>query len=115
MVKLIKKIKNYTIGLGLAIALGSVPYSYFTSETIQTRITDAQMVKVDARYMIATENRPFQNYDAWYRGKFSSGTLQNKAIKLKGKEVEITKYGWRKPFFSMYENVVAIREIPRGK
>jgi hypothetical protein len=38
------------------------------------------MTKVDGRYMIATEYRPLTNYDAWYRFKFDSGTIQNEAI-----------------------------------
>lgn len=52
---------------------------YFVADTVQTKITDAQMTKVDGRYMIATEFRPFVNYDAGYRFKFDSGTIQNEA------------------------------------
>jgi hypothetical protein len=88
-----------------------VLYSYFVADTITTRITDAQMTKVDGRFMIATEDRPFVNEDVWYRFKFNSGTVQNDAIRLKGKAVRIKKYGWRMPMFSKYENVVKIEEI----
>jgi hypothetical protein len=69
------------------------------------------MTKVDGRFMIATEDRPFVNYDAKYRFKFNSGTIQNEAIRLKGKVVKIRKYGWRLPLFSSYENVVKIDEV----
>jgi hypothetical protein len=31
-------------------------------------------------------------------------------VRLKGRAVRITKYGWRIPFFSIYENVVEIEE-----
>lgn len=86
-------------------------YSYFVSDSVRTKITDAQMNKVDGNYMIATEYRPFRNHDARYRFKFDSGTVQNDAIRLKGKEVIIKKYGWRIPIFSEYENVVAIEEV----
>ena len=86
-------------------------YSYFISDTVRTRITDAQMTKVDGRFMIATEYRPFANYDAKYRLKVNSGTIQNEAIRLKGREVMIKKYGWRLPLLSMYENVVSIKEV----
>ena len=86
-------------------------YSYFVSDSVRTKITDAQMNKVDGNYMIATEYRPFRNHDARYRFKFDSGTIQNDAIRLKGKEVIIKKYGWRIPLFSEYENVVAIEEV----
>jgi hypothetical protein len=51
------------------------------------------------------------NEDAKYRFKFDSGTLQNEAIRLKGKVVRIKKYGWRVPILSLYENVVRIEEV----
>lgn len=94
----------------LALIL-TVLYSYFIADTIQTRITDAQMTKVDGRFMIATEDRPYVNEDVWYRFKFDSGTVQNDAIRLKGKVVKIKRYGWRIPVLSQYENVVSIKEV----
>lgn len=103
------KIRAVLIGIGLCFL--TVLYSYFVSDTIMTRITDAQMTKVDGRFMIATEDRPFVNYDAKYRFKFNSGTIQNDAVRLRGKVVKIRKYGWRMPVFSRYENVVKIEEV----
>ena len=96
--------------VGIAVILVLFLYSYYIPDTIRTRITDAQMTKVDGYFMIATEYRPFVNHDAKYRFKFDSGTIQNEAIRLKGREVVIRKYGWRIPLFSMYENVVSIKE-----
>ena len=96
---------------GIAACILLILYSYLVADTVQTRITDAQMTKVDGRYMIATEFRPLVNYDAWYRFKFDSGTIQNEAVRLKGKTVKIKKYGWRIPLFSEYENVVKIEEV----
>lgn len=103
------KVKVVLICVGMIIFIAL--YSYFFPDTIRTRITDAQMAKVDGRFMIATEYRPFVNYDAKYRFKFNSGAVQNEAIRLKGKEVTIRKYGWRIPLFSMYENVVSVKEV----
>jgi len=103
------KIKAILIVIGVFIVI--ILYSYFIPDTIRTRITDAQMTKVDGRFMIATEYRPFVNYDAKYRFKVNSGTIQNEAIRLKGREVRIRKYGWRIPLFSEYENVVSIKEV----
>jgi len=103
-------IKATLLAISAFIAL--ILYSYFIADTVVTRITDAQMTKVDGRFMIATEHRPFVNYDARYRLKFNSGTVQNDAIKLRDKKVTIKKYGWRLPLFSMYENVVKIEEAP---
>ena len=97
--------------LAILACILTVLYSYFVADTIMTRITDAQMNKVDGRFMIATEDRPFVNEDAHYRFKYNSGTIQNDAIRLRGKMGRIKKYGWRIPFFSMYENVVKIEEV----
>ena len=105
------KTKIKAILIGIVICILTALYSYFVSDTIITKITDAQMTKVDGRFMIATEDRPFVNFDAKYRFKFNSGTVQNDAIRLKGKVVKIHKYGWRIPVFSRYENIVEIEEV----
>jgi hypothetical protein len=105
------RMKIMAILIGIVICILLVLYSYFIADTVQTKITDAQMTKVDGRFMIASEYRPFINEDVWYRFKFDSGTVQNDAIRLKGKMVMIKKYGWRIPMFSMYENVLKITEI----
>jgi hypothetical protein len=110
MTEYFKRLKIKAILIGIVACILLVLYSYFVADTIMTRITDAQMAKVDGRFMIATEYRPFVNYDARYRLKFNSGTVQNDAIKFKGKMVKIKKYGWRIPIFSMYENIVKIEE-----
>ena len=102
------KVKAVLVCIAVIVVL--ILYSYFVPDTIRTRITDAQLTKVDGNFMIATEYRPFVNHDARYRFKFDSGTVQNDAIRLRGKVVMIRKYGWRIPLFSMYENVVSIKE-----
>jgi len=99
------------IAAGIIVPTALVAHSYFGKETVRTRIIDAQMVKVDGRYMIATEAEPFENHDAKYRGKWNSGSVQNQAIKLTGQEVELEVYGWRLPFFSAYRNVRTIVQI----
>jgi hypothetical protein len=103
--------KIKVILLGVVFFFLAALFSYFIPDTVQTRITDAQMTKVDGRFMIATEYRPFVNEDAKYRLKFNSGTIQNEAIRLRGKTVRIKKYGWRIALFSWYENVVKITEV----
>ncbi len=111
MADFFKKLKIKVVLWGILICILTVLYSFFVPDTVMTKITDAQMTKVDGRFMIATEDRPFVNYDARYRFKFNSGTIQNEAIKLKGKVVKIRKYGWRLPILSLYENVVKIEEV----
>jgi hypothetical protein len=111
MAEILRQLKSKVIFFGIAVCVLTVLYSYFVADTITTKITDAQMTKVDGRFMVATEDRPFVNFDAKYRFKFDSGTVQNDAIKLKGRTVKIKKYGWRLPIFSMYENIVKIEEV----
>ena len=111
MADFMKRLKIKVILISIAGCILTVLYSYFVADTITTRITDAQMMKVDGKFMIATEDRPFVNYDAKYRFKFNSGTVQNDAIKFRGKLVKIKKYGWRLTLFSRYENVVKIEEV----
>jgi hypothetical protein len=106
-----RKFKVRMVLSGIVMTVLAVLWSYFVPDTVMTRITDAQMTKVDGRFMIATEERPYVNYDARYRFKFNSGTVQNDAIRLKGKFVRIRKYGWRVPVFSQYENIVSIKEV----
>lgn len=106
-----KSFKFKAIMIGIMVCILTVLYSYFIADTITTMITDAQMTKVDGRFMIATDYRPFVNEDVWYRFKFNSGTVQNEAIRLRGKTARIKKYGWRIAVLSQYENVVAIEEI----
>ena len=110
MAEFFKSLKLSVILIVIAACILLVLYSYFVADTVVTRITDAQMTKVDGMFMIPTEYRPFVNHDAKYRLKFNSGTIQNDAIKLRGKMVRIKKYGWRIPIFSRYENVVKIEE-----
>ncbi len=111
MAEFFKKLKVKLILYGIVGLILLVLYSYFVADTVITRITDAQMAKVDGRFMIATEEHPYVNEDAKYRFKFNSGNLQNEAIRLKGKTVRIRKYGWRLPLFSMYQNIVSIDEV----
>jgi len=111
MIEFLRSTKFKVIAAAVLVVILVPLYSYFVSHTVVTRITDAQMTMVDGKFMIATEYRPLANYDARYRFKFDSGTIQNEAIRLKGKQVKIWKYGWRIPLFSMYENVVKIEEV----
>jgi len=111
MAEFMKSLKFKAIMAGIIVCILTTLYSYFISDTIMTKITDAQMTKVDGVFMIATEDRPFVNYDAKYRFKFNSGTLQNDAVRLKGKLVKVRKYGWRIAMLSWYENVVKIEEM----
>jgi len=111
MMEFFRSTKFKLILAGILFCILVPLYSYFVSDTVVTRITDAQMAMVEGKFMIATEYKPLVNFDAPYRFKFNSGNIQNEAIRLRGKQVKIWKYGWRIPIFSMYENVVKIEEV----
>ena len=72
--------------LAIVICFILALYSYFIADSVITKITDAQMTKVDGRYMIATEYRPFVNYDAKYRLKFDSELFKTKQLDLRAKK-----------------------------
>jgi len=61
--------------------------------------------------MIATDDRPLVNHDAKYRFKIRFRKYPERCIRMKGKVVMIRKYGWRIPIFSMYENVVSLKQV----
>jgi hypothetical protein len=111
MAEFTKNLKVKAVIAAIALCILTILYSYFIPDTVMTKITDAQMTKVDGRFMIATEERPYVNFDAKYRLKFDSGNIQNDAIRLKGRVVKIKKYGWRIPVLSWYENIVKIEEV----
>jgi hypothetical protein len=117
--KYMSKFKRLAVSATVLLGIGTCTigpcYSYGCADHVRTRITDAQMTKVDGRYMIATEYGAMRNEDALWRFKWNSGDVQNTAIKLKGKEVDIKKYGWRIHIPTRYENVISIDEVPAGK
>jgi hypothetical protein len=79
-----RSFKFKAIVTAIMVCILAVLYSYFVADTIQTRITDAQMTKVDGRFMIATEYRPFVNEDVWYRFKFDSGLGSERCDPVQG-------------------------------
>ena len=90
-------------------------YSYFPTDTATTRINETTVKRYDKKdvYLVFTDAGVFENTDAWYRLKFNSSDIQNEITKLKGKEVEITKYGCRFRPFSWYENIVGVKEVKK--
>lgn len=117
MSDLIKRIKSAAIitavSIGILAAVVAPAQSYFVSDAVETTIVDTQIKRYDGRdkYLVFTDAGVFENTDAWYRGKFASSDIQRDCMKLKGKKARITKYGWRIPMSSSYENIVAVEEV----
>ena len=115
MTNLKEKIVTSLVAGSIGIGALTTMYSYFVPDTVQATIVDTQVKRYynADKYLIFTDNGVFENTDAWYRFKFSSSDMQTEAMQLKGKQVEIEKYGWRNGLFSWYENVVDMKEIKK--
>ena len=113
MSELVKRIRNWTIGIGIVAILASPVYSYYFTDNVRTVINETQVKwsNGEDKYLVFTDSGVFENTDVWYRFKFRSSDLQNKIMKLKGKEVTIEKYGWRFGPLSWYENIVDVEGV----
>ena len=54
--------------------------------------------------------RVFQNTDSLIEWKWNSSDVQ--ARLKEGDRFQIQAYGWRVPFFSMYENITSVKKMP---
>ncbi len=115
MSNLVKTVRNLFIAGVVGISALAIGDSYFIPDSVVTVINDTQTKRYGKHdtYLVFTDDGVFKNTDAWYRLKFSSSDLQGRLMKLKGKKVEISKYGWRMPIFSSYENILEIKEVPQ--
>src|SRR3989344_2221654 len=98
---LIDKVK-LLIGTTIVGGIIVVPFaakSYFHKDSIVTTINETAIKRYgDAdKFLVFTDDEVYQNSDSLFYHKFRSANIQNKIMKLKGKNVEITKYGWRIP------------------
>lgn|SRR5690625_1156549 len=126
------KIK-WTLGLLVLVAIGAALHYALPSRDIvrivgtevrlkaETRTTSdgSTQIRQNDVYFIKTvqpngKPRVFRNEDnGWYL-KFDSSNLDTKASNLVSTEADprwvvVRHYGWRIPFFSMYQNAVSIR------
>ncbi len=110
---LVKKIRNYTIIGAIGLASLATAYSYFIPDKVTTIINGTEVKRFGDKdkYLIFTDEEVYENTDSLVYFKFKSANLQNKAMKLNGKKVEITKSGWRFGPFSWYENILDVKEV----
>ena len=124
------------MGKGLAIgglvavvaagACGVTTCQHWDRETYKVQVTGTERVNKDdeSKYIVFAkdvntgQDLAFENTDSWLecffgRCKFDASNLQSqiKAAEKDGSTVEIKTYGWRIPFFSMYENVVSVKKV----
>jgi hypothetical protein len=89
------------IGLLAALPL----YVYGTADKASCTIVDKERVVTNetSRYLIFCETEVFENTDSLLRLKFRSSDFYG-ALKI-GEMYELSVYGWRVPFLSMYRNI----------
>jgi Protein of unknown function (DUF1523) len=106
----------------LALALAAVPLSgcdcvgHLDRETYRATVTDKQVKRANTtdKYLVFTKLedgsvRVFENTDSPVELKFNSSDVYAK-IEV-GKKYDIATYGFRLQFFSMYENILDVKEI----
>jgi hypothetical protein len=92
-----------------------------TRNTYDIKVNDkvVDIFGKSSRYLVFTdiintdEQKVFENSDSWLEKKINSSDIQNKLKEEKTYRIET--YGWRIPFFSMYENIVEITPIDNSK
>ena len=79
-------------------------------------VTDKERVMTEdsSKYLVFTEDSDgntyvFENTDSLLRGKFDSSDVQGQ-LKV-GNTYKITVVGYRIPFLSAYQNIIAFEEI----
>lgn len=100
----------------LTLIIVPITRSYFTTKEVTTEITHKERVcsgsgdSHKCEYLIFTEAGTFKITDALFGTvRFNSSDLYGK-VKV-GATYEITYYGWRNGFFSMYPNIKSMEEV----
>lgn len=105
--------------LGLIGITAACNGAHLDRDTYVGRVTDKQVKRKDDtdKYLVFTKLedgsvRVFQNTDSPLEWKFNSSDIQGE-LEV-GKTYALRTYGWRIPFFSKYENLVSVTEVPNS-
>ncbi len=115
-----KKILRIAIPTIILIGLmfTNLPYQWLTQRTYDnvlikdkqiTTETDRETGKVASTYLIFTDRGVYRNDDAGWFAKFDSSDFYGNLDV--GKTYRIKVYGWRIPIFSMYPNIVRMKDM----
>lgn len=97
--------------LALVLAVGSVGYTvYGSSDTITATVTgkDRSVSKDESKWIVMTDKMSFENTDSLFHAKFNSTDIQGQLVE--GNTYEISYYGFRVPFLSIYPNITDVVE-----
>ena len=90
-----------------------------TSTDVTVTVTDKERIAeltgegtTKSKYLIFTDSGTFENTDTMLFWKFNSSDIYG-SIKV-NQTYTFTVVGWRIPFFSSYQNIVKVKEIPNN-
>jgi hypothetical protein len=117
---LIEKLEHYLIALStVAIGLTGLSVASMLSGHERVITVDSKERQCDAidphgqphcYYVVfSREGEIYENTDVWYRGKWSSGSLQ--ARLQVGQKYRVKLLGWRVPVLSWKENILSAEPI----
>lgn len=93
----------------------------FNDHNVIVTVTDKERVvnfnRGESKYLIMGEDEQgnpvvYENTDNFFRGKFDSSTFQA-GINI-GCKYQFTVIGIRAPYYSVYENIIAYKELDSG-
>jgi len=86
-------------------------YQKTTVETVNITVIDKQRVSYDSKskYIIFADEESFENTDSLYHSKHDSSDIYSHFHI--GCSYEISVYGKRIPFLSMYRNIIKITKV----
>lgn len=96
----------------------NAPYQLLTQRTLDKVLikdkqistqTDKETGTVESTYLIYTDHGVFRNDDAGWFLKYNSSDFYGKLDKDKYYRLKV--YGFRIPIFSMYPNIVRVKEL----
>ena len=94
------------------MTVGSIAYLYqnATVENIRITVSDKQRVTIDSesKYMVFTAKESFEDTDSFFHSKYNSSDIYSHFTK--GCSYEVSVYGWRIPFLSVYRNIISINK-----
>ncbi len=103
-----------TIILAGIVGVGTMGYKYETSEATTQRVTVTDKDRHvssegGGKYMVFTDKEVFENTDSMLRDKMDSSDVQ--AQLHVGCTYDITAYGFRNNWFSIYRNISAAEHV----
>lgn len=116
-----RKFMSYIYFYGSIIAIVAVVLSFpiltYTSKDVveSTLIKDKERIVQtdDSYYLVYTDKGVYKNADSLLYFKFDSSDLYNELEP--GMTCDLDVYWFRVPFFSMYENIVSVKNCVEGE